>query len=163
MKKELIYLIMALCFASCGSSPIDRANDLAKCVPFDIGEITSLDSIIDYPESFDYELKAVAIRHDADSILKSKMLVLQEMKEKGMTEEMDLLARHTKERVTNLIKTAYEYENDANFVRFKNDATGNENKMFVGYKYICENDSCKYIIYFDSEVSKIIGIDKKDK
>lgn len=162
MNKECIFLIMAVLLASCGTSTVDRANNLAKGDNLDIGEITYLDSILDFPESYEYVIKAADLRFDADSILKARIEMLEEMKSNGMLEEMEKLAIQTKDRVTSLIKTAMEYDNMASLIRLKNEVKGSE-KKFMGYRFISDNDSCKYTVYFNSDVSKIVCIDKTSR
>ena len=159
MAKQLPILILALCLASCLSSPEERAETLIKRFQYKTGQIL-LDSINDYPDCFELDLKAAAIRHDADSILHSRLQSLQELKELDEIDGMDALARQTREQVVKLIETARDYELDAISRRFKYDMSGRQNKQFLGYKYEYENDSVKVLFYFNTDITRIIGIQK---
>lgn len=158
--QRILLALFTLLAVSCSKSPMGRAKSLiAKKTPFEIQEITNLDSIVDYPESFQCTLKAATARYNADSILQENLPILIEMKEEGMISEMTSLANITKDCCTNLIRTAASYDSDAITIRFKKDISRDESPIFLGYKCSGENESHRYTFYFDKEVSNITGVD----
>lgn len=162
MKKLLISLSLVILFVCCTKDKVQCANDLLQAYSNNYGSVTELDSVLGYQESFDMLTKAANIRHDADSIVKMQISILEDMKHKGMTEEMYKLAEETKASAINMYNAAYEYDSRANFINFEKKSKG-EHQIFLGYKSVNDNDSCTYTVYFDKDITKIICIDKKLK
>ena len=160
MKKVLFMLILTASLSGCNNHQIDKANELLSNAYLQLGVIEKLDSVIGFPESFEMIVKSANISRDADSLLKKRMLSLSELKEQGNIEMMNSLALRTKDELFNLCNTALQYSQMAATNDLKNEAKG-VLKDFLGWKYESKNDSCSYIIYFDRDVSSILGIDKK--
>ena len=159
MKRILATLCLIALITGCSDNDIQKANSLLKSRSLNLGEVEHLDSIYDYQESFDCTIKANTIKSDVDSILKERISVLSEMKQKQMQHEMERRAIQTKNTLENMIKTAYEYEIQANSIKFRKSLDG-ERPIFLGYSYKSKNDSCTYVVYFNKEVSRILAIEK---
>lgn len=140
---------------------VQKANSLMDVRNLNIGRAQSLDSVFDYPKSFDYMVKGALIREDASSFVKEKIRTLTSMREKGMIEEMYKLARRTKEKATNMFTTAMYYDQEAALIVFKNEMDGVK-KDFLGYSYTSKNDSCSYTVYFDKNLSEILCVNKRN-
>lgn len=160
MKKQFLILCLTALITGCSLTNEQKAESLLKSILIEFTPISQLDSIFDYPESFDLTLKATIIRSDADSILKEKLTSLKELKDNNMVEEMYKLAGHTKEQITNMITTAQNYDNRAAAIILKKSTQGVA-KDFLGYRYTSTNDSCSYTVYFNKEITKILCV-KKD-
>lgn len=159
LMKTLLMLCLIALITGCSDNDIQKANSLLKSRSLNLGEVERLDSIYDYQESFDCIIKANAIKSDVDSLLKERISVLSEMKQKQMQHEMERRAIQTKNTLENMIKTAYEYETQANSIKFRKSLDG-ERPIFLGYCYKSKNDSCTYVVYFNKEVSQILAIEK---
>ena len=85
--------------------------------------------------------------------------MLRNLGQKQMQHEMERRAIQTKNTLENMIKTAYEYETQANSIKFRKSLDG-ERPIFLGYCYKSKNDSCTYVVYFNKEVSQILAIEK---
>ena len=160
MRKLLISISIVILFFGCTKNNVQRANDLLQKHSSEYGSVTKLDSVFGYQESFDNLQKAAKFKHDADSILQMKVSSLKEMKRKGMIDAMDRTARMTQKTILNMYNAAYEYDKEAISVDFEKKIKGIP-KTFLGYKYISQNDSCTYVIYYDKDITKILFIDKK--
>lgn len=157
--KTLLMLCLIALITGCSNNDIQKANSLLKSRSLNLREVEHLDSIYDYQESFDCIIKANAIKSDVDSLLKERISVLSEMKQKQMQHEMESKAIQTQKTLENMIKTAYEYEVQANSIKFRKSLNG-ERPIFLGYCHKSKNDSCTYVVYFDKEVSQILAIEK---
>lgn len=157
--RTLLMLCLIALITGCSNNDIQKANSLLKSRSLNLGEVEHLDSIYDYQKSFDCIIKANAIKSDVDSLLKERISVLSEMKQKQMQHEMESKAIQTQKTLENMIKTAYEYEVQANSIKFRKSLNG-ERPIFLGYCYKSKNDSCTYVVYFDKEVSQILAIEK---
>jgi len=161
MRNILFMLCLVALITGCKNHQIDKANTLlSKKTELQFGIIEKLDSVIGFPESFEMIVKSVNISTDADSLLKKRMTSLSELKKQGNTDLMNSLAIRTKDEVTGLIYTALHYKQSAATNDLKNEAKGVK-KDFLGWKYESKNDTCSYVIYFDKDVSTILGIEKK--
>lgn len=160
MRKVLITFALMILFVGCNKNDIEKADGLLQSYSPKFGSVTKLDSVYDYQSSFEYKIKAILLRNDADSLLKQRISTLSKMKEQDMLEEMNKTAQQTKETITQMIKTAYEYDSQANSISFQKQVE-NEKPIFLGYKYISNNDSCSYVVYFDKPLSKILCIGKE--
>lgn len=86
--KTLLMLCLIALITGCSDNDIQKANSLLKSRSLNLGEVERLDSIYDYQESFDCIIKANAIKSDVDSLLKERISVLSEMKQKQMQHEI---------------------------------------------------------------------------
>lgn len=157
--RTLLMLCLIALITGCSDNDIQKANSLLKSRSLNFGEVERLDSIYDYQESFDCTIKANTIKSDIDSLLKKRISVLSEMKQKQMQHEMERSAIQTKNTLENMIKTAYEYEIQAALIKLRKSSDG-ERPIFLGYCYKSKNDSCTYVVYFNKEVSQILAIEK---
>lgn len=161
MKKFLLLLCLVALITGCSSSPINRANDLLnERTNLSFGKIEKLDSVLDYPDSFDYTIKSINVSEEADTLLKNKISMLTELQNSGNTDILQRSAERAREEVINLIKVAEQYSNKAALNTLKNKAK-NSSKKFLGWKYVSKNDSCTYVVYFNNDVTKILGIGKE--
>lgn len=155
-------LCLTALITGCSPTKEEKANSLLQSVRPDLTPITKLDSLFDYPESFDLIVKAEVIRSDVDSLVKKNMSVLSEMRAKNMREDMEKVAKQTLETATNMLNAAKDYEQRAAGIELKKSFY-KEAKTFLGYECISLNDSCKYIVYFDRDITKIYCIKKEEK
>ena len=162
MKKPILMLCLAALIIGCSPTKEEKANSLLQSVRADLTPVTKLDSLFDYPESFALRVKAEIISSDVDSLVKKNMAILSEMKAKNMREDMEKVAKQTLETATNMLNTAKDYKQRAAGVELKKSFS-KEEKSFLGYEHTSLNDSCKYIVYFDKDITKIYCIKKEDK
>ena len=161
MKRNLSMLCLVALITGCTSSPINRANDLLnERTNLSFGKIEKLDSVLDYPDSFDYTIKSINVSEEADTLLKNKISMLTELQNSGNTDILQQSAERAREEVINLIKVAEQYSNKAALNTMKNKAK-NSSKEFLGWKYVSKNDSCTYVVYYNNDVTKILGIGKE--
>lgn len=159
MRKITFMLCLIALITGCSDNDIQKANSLLKSRSLNLGEVERLDSVYDYQESFDCIIKANTIKSDVDSLLKERISVLSEMKQKQMQHEMERRAIQTKNTLENMIKTACEYKIQASSIKFRKSLDG-ERPIFLGYCYKSKNDSCTYVVYFNKEVSQILTVEK---
>lgn len=162
MRNFLFLLCLAALITGCGKTPQQKATLLLNNQSLPLGEITQLDSVIGYAECFDCKLKAIKISLNADSLLSQRMKSLTELESKGMNEEMRTLALRTKEEITNMYQSSLGYTQRAATIELKKEMQ-NTAQDFLGWKYISSNDSCTYTVYFNKDVSSIIGIAKEKR
>lgn len=162
MKRVIYMLCLAALITGCSPTKEEKANSLLQSVRPDLAPITKLDSLFDYPECFDLRVKAEIISSDVDSLVKKNMAILSELKAKNMRGDMEKVAKQTLETATNMLNTAKDYKQRAAGIELKK-SFGKEEKSFIGYGHTSLNDSCKYIVYFDKDITKIYCIKKGDK
>lgn len=160
MRTFLMLCLVAL-ITGCGESPEQKATTLLSKEHFSMDAHFKLDSILNYSEAFNKEIEAIRLENEAQEKVKAFIKYGNSLSENDRdTDYFKNSLSTTKDEAIALINTAKECKQDAASIEFKNDLKGVK-KELVGWSYTSKNDSCKYIIYFNKEVSKILGVKKE--
>lgn len=160
MRTFLMLCLIAL-ITGCNDSPENKATKLLLKENISITTGLKLDSILSYQEAFDKEIEAIKFENEAQEKVNTFLKYGNSLPEKDRkTDSFKNQLSITKDEAISLINSAKIYKQDAAGIEFKNDLRGIK-KELVGWSYTSKNDSCTYIIYFNKNISQILGVKKK--
>lgn len=159
--RTFLMLCLAALITGCNESPERKATMLLSKENFSHDSNLKLDSILSYQEVFSKNMEAISIENEAQEKVNKFVKYGNSLSENDRnTDSFKNSVSITKNEAVSLMNTAKVYKQDAAGIEFKNNLKGIK-REFVGWKYISKNDSCSYIIYFDKEVSQILGVEKE--
>lgn len=145
MRKIVIFAFFIILFTACERSVVDKANVVISnsSTYKTIGTVDKIDSVFGYKDAY----RIINLGREESWRIDS---TLEANKNKISISQRDLLLQRA--------KNAYNLKTMAININVMHELSGLK-KDFVGFRATKVDKKCTYILFFDKDLSKILGVD----
>lgn len=162
MRRFLFVILLTVSFLfGCSDTPDKKAVKLLQSENVSVSSDIKLDSVLDYPESFEKKIEAIKFSRMAHEKTDESVKYIGSLSdnERNNDDFINYCTR-TKEEVIALLNKSKDSDIKAAGIIFKGNIKGIPTE-FVGWSYTLKNDTTENVYYFDQNVTRILEIEKK--